>query len=604
MKKHLPFIILCLILAIYLGLKTLPADGWSGWGIFSAQTMMSSQHWVTDGFINSKFLFIPIGSSQLVQYLDDPAMRHHARGTVTGELVGKRLYYTHYPSGYLFPYALLMKLGFEQRYWFRLLALLFSFTALILLYIFFNLISPPKLGPTIAFFATAYYALSTMFLDYADSLANQPLDDLFRALILVLSILALRIGGQTSRCHPELDSGSSANADSEQTAKNVIAIRRLAEKQSHAILGLFCRFIPRNDKTYNLLVWFSYFLLSISSYDSTFFIFIWLVGLDVVTHLSNSPSFLKGGSGRISFKSLLASLFQREGPWRKWLFFASTPVLAFVLQLLQNYWYFGNWREVWLDIVGASVARAQTGSLIKHIVDVFYTFYLATGFKTFWATLVVSALFIVCSKLKMEYLSKFTPHLLILLMAGSAYPFVFVGSGGFSYQGRQMMPFVALLVGLITAFLFFSLRDKSKINIILSAILIFSLWGGQIYRTIQYIGDWPNNKVDDQLIRLGKEVKSFAAADSTVFYVGDKLSINFLVDYYFDKPVFYFKDEKSLVSDFLWFKERVRYPFEVVIMSDQKTASDDLRQLLLKSQVSKIGETILREGEYIFKIAP
>ena len=207
-KQHIAFIILCLILFAYLGAKTLPENGWSGWGIFSAQTLLSSKHWVNDGFIKSKLLFIPIGYSKIVQYLDQPEMRQHARGTTTGGLIGNRLYYTHYPSGYLIPYALLMKLGFQQRYWFRLLALIFSFSALILLYVFFNLITKNSL---VSFFAISYYALSTMFLDYADSLANQPIDDLLRAAIFVVSMLAIRAvslrnevchSKQTQECHP------------------------------------------------------------------------------------------------------------------------------------------------------------------------------------------------------------------------------------------------------------------------------------------------------------------------------------------------------------------------------------------------------------------
>ena len=73
-------------------------------GIGDAQTILSSKHWVNDGFLQ-QVLAIPIGYSKIVRYLDDPQMRH-AHGTVTGGLIGQRLYYT-IISGYSLPYAML-----------------------------------------------------------------------------------------------------------------------------------------------------------------------------------------------------------------------------------------------------------------------------------------------------------------------------------------------------------------------------------------------------------------------------------------------------------------------------------------------------------------
>ena len=159
-------------------------SGWSSWydGIGDAQTILSSKHWANDGFLQ-QVLAIPIGYSKTVRYLDDPQMRQHAHGTVTGGLIGQRLYYTHYPSGYSLPYAIFMKLGIWQRHWFRLFALTLSLGSIILMYLFINLISNKKM----AFFGSIYYGISTMFLGYADSLANQPVDDLLRFAILSLS---------------------------------------------------------------------------------------------------------------------------------------------------------------------------------------------------------------------------------------------------------------------------------------------------------------------------------------------------------------------------------------------------------------------------------
>src|SRR3989344_8700687 len=91
-KAHLAFIILATTLATYIGIKSFSEKGWSSWydGIGDAQTILSSKHWANDGFFYSKFLAIPIGYSKTVRYLDEPQMRHHARGTVTGGLIGDR----------------------------------------------------------------------------------------------------------------------------------------------------------------------------------------------------------------------------------------------------------------------------------------------------------------------------------------------------------------------------------------------------------------------------------------------------------------------------------------------------------------------------------
>jgi len=295
-KKHLLFIILVLVLGVYLVAKAVPEESWDDWGFGSAQTMMSSRHWVNDGFIYSKFLFLPTGYSKSVRYIDDPDLRQHAHGIRTGELVGNRLYYTHYPAGYLLPYATLMKIGFNERYWFRFLAILISLGGLTLMYTAFSLIS----ARMIAFLATLYYAGSTMFLGIADSLANQPVDDLFRFSIIFLSIWIYKI------------------SDS------------------------------KRKRLYSTLVWFLYFALASSSYDSTFFIFVWLVGLDI-----------------IMTKKIL---------WKKWLVFVLAPITAFLVQLLQNIWYLG-FSDALLDIYGSFRARANTGPgagvLERHIRAVF-----------------------------------------------------------------------------------------------------------------------------------------------------------------------------------------------------------------------------------------
>lgn len=274
---------LVVLLTVYLGLKTLPEDGWSGWGEQSAQTLLSIEHWAQDGFLENKLLFVPVGYSKVARYLDDPSLRHHARGTVTGYLIGKRLYYTHYPSGYMIPFALLRKAGVTERYAFRLLGLSFSIAALFLMYVFFNRIS----DSTVAFFGALYYGLSTMFLDFADSLANQPIDDLLRFAVLAVSVSA------------------------------------------------YGRAEARGSRV--LVIWFLFLALSLSSCDSTLFIFAWLIGLDIAAWLSDREAAL---------------------PWKRWLFYLSAPVIAFSAQMLQNWWYLG-WEDLFLDLKGVVMSRTS-----------------------------------------------------------------------------------------------------------------------------------------------------------------------------------------------------------------------------------------------------
>ncbi|MBI5234509.1 MAG: hypothetical protein HY880_09155, partial [Deltaproteobacteria bacterium] len=378
------FVGLLLIISVYLGLKALPEESWSGWTTFTAQTMLSSKHWAEDGFIYSKFLFIPIGYSKAVRYLDAPEMRHHARGTVYGGLIGRRLYYTHYPSGYLVPYALLMKAGAEERHWFRLLSLSFSITALVFIYLFVNKISTPE----IAFFSTLYYAGSTMFLDFADSLANQPLDDLFRFAILFLSIALLKNNN------------------------------------------------PSHIKRHCIVIWILYLMYSLTSYDSTFFIFFYLAG---ISYLSKKGNGLK------------------DLPFGRWLFFASAPVAGFSLQMLQNWWYLGT-RDMLLDILGIFFARANTstdiGFFTGHLISMFLPLYYMTGINIPAALIVFSliAIFFTYAKKTLAYRGSDMAVISILFLGGLIYTSIFSYTGGYDYEGRQLAPALGILVGSATVF--------------------------------------------------------------------------------------------------------------------------------------------------------
>lgn len=516
-----------LILTIYLVLKALPVESWDDWGFGSAQTLMTVRHWAMEGFVYNKFLFIPIGYSKIVRYLDDPDLRHHSRGTITGKLIGNRLYYTHYPNGYLIPYALMAKLGFLERYWFRFLAILFSLTALILMYALFNLIA----SRTVAFLATFYYAASQMFLGLADSLANMPIDDFFRFALLFLSVWVWKITDHSRR-----------------------------------------RFLY-------ILIWVLYFALSSSSYDSTFFIFIWLVGLDII--------------------------MTRKLQWKKWLVFGMAPIAAFILQMVQNIWYLGI-KDALLDVYGSFKFRSDTGPgsniLERHIRAMFSPLTYMADLRARYIIPIVGFIILAFWKLRnlIDYNWPKIKTILLLGLAGTAYSFILISSGYFPYQGRQMAPFLGLLVASSTVLVCFIIKNfkntKEKINkiqivsVIILVILTGSLWFFQIQRTYLYIQEWPNNVVNQATIDLGKNLKELAGGQDTVVFRIDKESpyqypqIDPITEYYIGMPVLSFKNEDDLMEDFKKLKSRSEFSFYSIIVVEDQEKEKEIRKKLGDNQ--------------------
>ncbi len=516
MKKHLPILILILVLGLYLGVKALDEKSWDGWHCCSAQTLLSDKHWVNDGFIKSYFLFLPQGYSKIVRYFDDPELRHHAQGIATGGLIGKRLYYTHYPSGYLLPTAVLMKLGFQSRFWFRFLEILFSLSGFLLLYLIFNRISSDK---TIAFLGVLFYSISTLFLNYADSLANQPLDELLRLGIIFLSIFALK-----------------------KPTKNY----------------------------FKYFIWAAYFALSISSYDSTFFVFAWLVGVDLI--------------------------ILRKIEWKKWLFWALAPILAFGLQILQNTWYLG-WHDMLLDFFGAFksvVVGSRKTFFISHfqrLTDPFDWFF---GVKWYLGIL-ISLLGIAAVKFIKKYLPDEMPILRFLYLgfAATLFHFLFFPSL-FFYQAKIISVFGGFLIGSLTVLsakaIFQKIRLKIKIAFIIIFIATTGLWLIQIKKTYAYIKNWPNNIWSAESISFDKKIKNLTSDDKVVFQMlGIDREVSSLDrypnvpsedEYYIGSPVLGFTNTNDLVRDFNYLKNRSKFPFSAIIIADQNKTIQKIQQKL------------------------
>ncbi|HTY44374.1 MAG TPA: hypothetical protein VMD52_00055 [Patescibacteria group bacterium] len=219
-------------LLIFLLFRACDEYRWSDWGPGDAQTMLSLHQWQRDGWLAHKLLFIPQGYASCVRALDEPPLRHHAHGIAPGTSprVGPRLWYTHYPCGYLIPYALLYTAGLERIFFLRALSVLLSLGALILMYVLFVKIACPAVAVLAAFF----YGMSGAFLGYADSLATQPVDDILRFSFMLAVVLSTRAGA------------------------------------------------PQHRKVYGACAWLIFFIMSLSSLDSILFSYVWLIGWDLL----------------------------------------------------------------------------------------------------------------------------------------------------------------------------------------------------------------------------------------------------------------------------------------------------------------------------------
>lgn len=498
-RRHWLYLVLVAALCVYFGFKISSYYSWDDWAFGSAQTMMTMEHWRNEGMAQSKFLFAPVGYSKTVKYLDEPEMRHHAKGTATGQLIGNRLYYTHYPSGYLIPYGLLAKIGFVQRHWFRILAVLFSLGGLSLMYGLFYLIS----NKYIAFIATLFYASSLPFLGLADSLANMPVDDFLRFLILFLSVYSLK----------------KASAD-----KKIF---------------------------YDAAIWMAYLALSLSSYDSTFFVFVWLVGLDIIAH-----------------KKFL---------WKRWLVLSSAPIFAFGLQFLQNAWYLG-YRDAVLDMYGSFKFRADTGPgtniVERHARAMFSPLVYMINMQARFAIPATAALFLLFWKFKNKIIYSWpkTQYLILLAAAGFAYPFVLSSSAYFPYQARQIAPFISLLLACAIALVFFLFKNrKITAAVFLSALVAWFLFL-HVKETHTYVKQWSPNQFDQKLTGLAAEIKSAAdGRDAVAFRLDTEDHRRYpqaeaVFEYYSGLPVLSFNNPEDLKRDLTWLKSRSEFPFKAVVV--------------------------------------
>ncbi len=580
---NLPFILLILILGTYLTIKAIPENSWDGWGFASAQSMLSMKQVAENGFLKSYFLYLPQGYSKTVQYIDDLPLRQHAHGTITGGLIGQRLYYAHSPPGFIIFPTLLMRFGLENRIWFRLLGILFSLTGLSFFYWFLKQIS----NRLMAFLATFYYAISIMFLDYANNIASLPFEELLRFSIIALSLVAFK--------------------------KN-------------------------NKKYFNYLIWILYFILALSSYDATFFIFAWLIGFDLI--------------------------IQKKIDFKKWLFWASAPILAFGIQILQNAWYLG-WHDMIKDFYGAYNTKflGANGNLqflqlkikflifrIATLLGPFGDFFGIHWQINFLTALKLAAKYLFLTKLSMDILIMFGGILafyfvekiyqpvnkmikyLILLMAASIFNF-FIYPQFLSYQSRIIAPFGGLLVAGLTVMgaeiLYKKHNLKLNLKIIVSLILLAALGLSliQMTRTYDYLVHWVDtNTYPVAKMEFDKKIKNLLPGDKDkiifqilslkqelppsginppytrpqekiMFYLYDNHTnipgtdpypqVMAEDEYYVGSPILGFVRTLDLIRDLGYLKKRSEFPFSAIILSDRKEILQEIRDGIMIKRISK-----------------
>jgi len=545
LKNNLIILIIILILALYLGIKALNPDGWDGWGFGSAQTLMSSQYWAKDGFIKNYFLFIPSPHSKLVQYLDFPEFRNRPIETLGGALNRNHIYYTHYPPLYLFPYAIMTKLGIESRATFRVFSLLVSLAGFLFFYLFIKSIS----NKTIAIIASIYYGFSVTFLNYADSISTQPFTIFFTFLILLLSILAGR------------------------------------NFENRKIYG-----------RYNLIILLAYFTLALSSYDTTFFVFAWLVLYD--------------------------ALILKKFLWRKWLFFALAPILGFTLQIIQNAWYLG-WADAMRDIYVSYTGRA-IGSLKNFILGLITPFVSMTSLKTIFifkktvvALIGAAVIFGTLWKFRQRIGLNHDYFKIIVVLAGAAViqPFFLNVTGWWPYQGVLTAAFWGLLIGAASLY---SLQNiavlkylKEKTLFIILIAVISGIWFVRFYDTSNYIKDWPNNKPSEKIIEFSKEIKNFYPEEEKIaLRIYPKNPIwksqfpTFSFEYYLGMPKIDFANTKDLLMDFWWLRNRSEYPFYSFIIAENKSDVEKIRQELMTKNLKNISSIMEVQDQYLFTVGP
>jgi hypothetical protein len=566
MREELSFIkrpvvwhVLCalflLVVALFLMARAHDEYRWSDWGFGDAQTMLSLNQWHKEGWIKNRFLFIPQGYFQSIDLLDSPPLRHHAHGIcpTTTPRIGPRLWYTHYPAGYLIPYAVLFELGLQDIFFMRLLSIVFSVFAVALFYVMVGYL----VSPAIAFFSVMFYCSSGVFLGFADSLANHPLDDLLRFAFMCAVVFSTR-----------LSSGEK---------------RRIAA----------------------ITAWLVGLCLAFTSLDSIFFIFVWLVGWDII----------EGQGSR----------------WKRYLVFFLAPLFAYALQFLQNIWYLG-FPDAVVDITDTVFIKG--GGVAAHhsrlvIATYFFLKLFADLYRPVFLIPLILLFFCLATKIsrgKDQQERVFIVKILcLLLLCAGVYAYLFPNAVKMYYQGRQILPFVALLVGAFTVFSFAALRRAggqgkestgkrvfNKAFAYCSFVLCGTFW---IFQAVDIPVPRYGHLKEDLDVALVKEMKALPVPHEPVIftvegfnrlydpaYVPGYPQIDPLLEYYFgSRPIFCFTKTEDLITDLLYLSQHSPTSFSPVIITKSRERMDAVVSALSEEGifVSQSREPSLIKKRYV-----
>ena len=536
-RWHAAFVLLIFSLLIYLSVRAADDYRWSDWGFGDAQTMLSLRHWKKEGWLANKLLMIPQGYAKVVRIFDNQELRHHAHGTcpISSPRIGPRLWYTHYPSGYLIPYALLSRLGLDKIFFMRMLSIFFSLGAVIFMYALFSRI----LSPRVSFVAVFFYAASSAFLGYADSLANQPIDDFLR--------FGFMLG--------------------------VVFYTQASSLKQRTI--------------YMVVLWITAFLLSLSSFDSVFFIYFWLIGWDLLEY--------------------------RQFRWKTYLIFALAPLAAHFVQFFQNVWYLG---------------------LNDAIIDIQDTLFRKSGlahgynFKPEGLLVCMFISYAIYSIFLKDRNEKELPSiglLFLLFLCGLIYMVLLPVGALMAYEKRQMVPFVSILVSGMT----WSFLKEFKLNVLqdrkitrkfpfqkgilllyllLSFVIIFAFWRGfaamprkPIYnlrghpdvvlaRVIQSIP----TKYDPVIFNIGAFFEYWNRN-----YVPGYPQIDPITEYYVGlKPIISFSSSKGAITDLQYMLDHSPYKFSPLLVTADTGYIKEIILTLSKNGYLKQGPiAMLKTGD-------
>jgi len=402
---------------------------------------------------------------------------------------------------------------------------------------------------TVSFFATSFYALSPAFLGYADSIANQPIDDLLRFAFMLLIVIAT----QTIR----------------------------PKKQKILIFAS---------------AWAVQFLLSLSSFDSVFFVYLWLIGWYLI-----DPK-LRG------FK------------WKIFLLFALAPLLAHSLQFMQNVWYLGldtatiDIKETFLNENKTLDGYGRIGMLfhsLRTLFEYFYYYY----YKAFH--LIILTLFVLYN-IYLKLLSgdnrkEFPPIrlLIILFSCGLFFVAILPKASEAHYHIRQFIPFISLLVGGIIWSIIRQIKDfiQGNVNnlkktrasyILVASVLIVVVWF-PFFR-----GKWEPYYMskDHPDILLSKEIKSIETKyDPVVFTMNgfeEIWDINFVPGYpqidpiseYFagSIPILCFTSTTDLTEDLVYMTRELPHRFSPILVTDNPKYIENVLYTLDKKSALTLEE--------------